>query len=117
MSLARSLGVFATGGLFKLGVGAAGRSLVETVGKADEQASTLAGMMLVQAGRRSVLLLIEALRAGNTTPALATILGDLGGPEAEAELRRLAGNGDGPLVEAAQRSLKDLEQIRRMNDG
>jgi hypothetical protein len=116
MSIARSLGVLAAGGLFKLGVESAGRSLVETVGTPDEQSSTLAGMMLVQVGPRSAPLVIEALHRGQKTPALATILGDLGGPDAEAELIRLVQAGDGPLVEAARRSLSDLEQIRRMGE-
>ncbi|MGQ0848756.1 MAG: hypothetical protein ACT4OP_06510 [Actinomycetota bacterium] len=114
MSIIRSLAVFANGTLLRLGVAAAGRSLASMVGSGDEQASTLAGMMLVKAGPRSVPVVVDALRGGSEEPALATILGDLGGPEAEAELRRLAATVGGPLGQAARRSLDDLERIRRL---
>jgi hypothetical protein len=94
----------------------AGRRLVKAVSSGDEQASTLAGIFLVKAGERSVALVSEALENGAGSPILATILGDLGGEKAEVELARLAESGEVEVASAAKRALRDLEQIKRMQD-
>jgi hypothetical protein len=107
--------MFASGGLWRLGIKEAGRKLARAVGSDDEQVSTLAGMFLVRAGSRSVPVVIEALGRESAPPVLASILGDLGGPQAEAELRRLA-EGEGELARVARRALYDLEQIKQTPD-
>ena len=113
--MAPSLRVLAAGGLWRLGLRSAGRSLVRAVSSGDEQASTLAGIFLVKTGKRSVSLVSEALENSAGSPVLATILGDLGGEQAETELARLAESGKGDVATAAKRALRDLEQIKRMD--
>ncbi len=87
----------------------AGRALVEALNSADENVRTIAGMFLVQAGRRSLAPLREALdRRQNTaqnTAMILSILGSLGGEEAEAMVSAFVNDGDPEVARAAQDAL------------
>lgn len=73
----------------KLGLLRAGRTLAHALG-GDEQDRTVAGMGLVQAGVRSVRVLeLELDRCGPTT-TMVRVLADIGGPEADRVLQRIA---------------------------
>ena len=63
----------------KAGLRPAGRHLVRALGSEDEDVRTLAGMSLVQAGKRSEALLEEALERREHLPIVLTILGSDGG--------------------------------------
>jgi hypothetical protein len=85
----------------RLGVRRAGRALAHAL-RGDEQDRTVAGMGLVQAGVRSVRVLeLELDRRGPTT-TMVRVLADIGGPEADGVLRRIAG-GAGEPAALAQR--------------
>lgn len=83
----------------------AGRSLLDALDSDDETARTLAGMFLVQGGRRAVPLIEEALHKREHLPIALTIAGDLGEPELEAELRRYSDDPDPEVARAARDAL------------
>ena len=105
------LGALIAGGLWRLGFPPAGRWLVQALVHGSEQTSTLAGMLLVKAGERSVHLVDRQLRSGVNHPKLVSVLSSLASPGAESVLSRLA-TAEGPLSAAAHRSLDDLRKIR-----
>lgn len=84
-----------------------GRRLARTVARGGDDERTLAGMLLVQAGERSIGPVIEEIEAGNESEELVTVLASIGGHRAVSELSRLAGR-PGPLAVAAARALEEL---------
>jgi hypothetical protein len=86
----------------------AGRALVRALGSPDEGVRALAGMFLVQAGRRSEPLLAEAVARRENLPVVLTILGDLGDPRFAPELRRFRDDPDPEVAQAAEQALRVL---------
>jgi hypothetical protein len=82
---------------------AAGRVLVNALGSPDEDLPTLAGMFLAQAGKKAEPLLEEALAKREHLPFVLILLGDIGDPKYETELKRLSDDPE-PLVAYAARS-------------
>lgn len=109
MDLARVAGVFANRAVFSAtGLRPAGRALVRALGSEDENVRTIAGMFLVQTGRRAESVLEEALARGENVPLVLTILGDIGDPASEPLLRRFATDPDPETAEAAREALEEL---------
>lgn len=97
------------------GLKRAGRSLVRATYSDDEQIRTLGGMMLVQAGERSVDLVLEAAEQDELNPTLVEVLGDIGGQKSETVLVDIAQAG-GPLAQSAERSLERMKRIERLDE-
>lgn len=89
-----------------------GRLLVRTLGSTNENLRTLAGILLVRAGRLTEPLLEEALRRGENLPIVLTILADIGDRRAEPEIRRFSGHEDPQVAEAAKQALRVLAMQR-----
>lgn len=110
MLAASAARLFALGALFRgAGVESAGRALVVALGEGDENLRTIAGMMLVKAGRRSVPLLQDALAKRQSLPMAIAVLGDLGDPSCETALRAFASDPDPRIAAAARDALRALE--------
>ena len=97
---------------FQAGSDAAGRALIRNLRAPDENVRTLAGMFLVQCGRRSLPLLREALGRGEDVPTILTMLADIGDPSVEPEIRARLGHPDPEIARAASDALKILELQR-----
>ncbi len=94
------------------GLRAAGRALVRALGSPDEDLRTIAGMFLVQAGKRGVPLLEEALAKRETLPLILSILADIGDEKLEPELRQFTYDRDPVVAKAAQDALRVLAAHR-----
>jgi hypothetical protein len=104
MNVAGAARLFGHNALWRtMGWYSAGRALLDALNSPDEDLRTLAGMFLVQSGRKAEPLLEEALAKRQNLPLVLTILGDLGNPRYEPELRRFSDDPD-PLVATAARS-------------
>lgn len=90
-----------------------GNRLIQTLINGDEDAKTLAGMILVKGGDRGRRLTVEALDRGAEAPELVTVLQSIGGPEAEAALARLAHETTRPVAGWARQALNELGEMRR----
>src|SRR5947209_3271060 len=114
MDLAGSAQVFVTNAVWRAsGLRSAGRSLVEALGSPDENVRTIAGMFLVKAGKKSEPLLREALERREHLPLVLSILGDIGDPNFEPELRRFSQDPDPEAAKAARDALRVLERKQR----
>jgi hypothetical protein len=65
-------------------------------------------MLLVQAGRRAEPLVAEAIRRREGLPTVLLIAGDIGAVRLEPELRRLTGDADPEVAQAARDGLRIL---------
>ncbi len=108
----RAASMFALKAAFQAGSDAAGRSLIRNLRSPDENVRTLAGMFLVQCGRRSLPLLREALARGEDVPTILTMLADIGDPSVEPEIRARLSDSDPEVARAASDALKILELQR-----
>jgi HEAT repeat protein len=110
MLAASAARLFALGALWRAaGVESAGRALVKALGEGDENLRTIAGMMLVKAGPRSVPLLQDALARRQGLPMALSVLADLGDPSCEMALRSFASDPDPKVAAAAREALRVLE--------
>ena len=90
------------------GLRPAGRALMEALGSADEGVRTVAGMMLVQSGKRAEPLIEEAIQHGQHLPMVLVMAGDIGAVRLEPALRRFANDPDPEVAKAAQDGLRIL---------
>lgn len=116
MSAAAAARVLAAGTAWRLtGAPAAGRSLLAAAARRGETEQTVAAMMLVRAGDRSVPLVAGALLAGNAAVTLVEVLAGIGTDEARRALRQVAASADsrvaGPARESAADALRTLDEI------
>jgi hypothetical protein len=95
-----------------------GRKLLEFFDSADEDLRSLAGMLLVQAGKKAEPLLDEALNKRKHLPYILAILGDIGDSRYEPKLRQLADDPDRRIAVAARDALRVLKaQSNRRRTG
>ena len=116
MSAAAAAKVVATGTAWRLtGAAAAGRALLTSVTEGGETERTVAAMMLVRAGDRSVPLVAGALLTGSASLGLVEVLGSIGTDDAREALRRVAHPSGSrvvrPVREAAADTLRTLDEI------
>lgn len=104
--------MFALKTAFQAGSDAAGRALIRNLPSRDENVRMLAGMFLVQCGRRSLPLLREALARGEDVPAILTMLADIGDPSSEPAIRARLNDPDPEIARAAADALRVLELQR-----
>jgi hypothetical protein len=86
----------------------AGRALVKALGSTDEGERTVAGMLLVQGGRRAEPLVAEAIRRREHLPIVLLIAADIGASSLEPDLRRLTMDPDPEIARAAHDALENL---------
>jgi len=86
----------------------AGRALIKALSSTDEDERTVAGMLLVQGGKRSEPLVAEAIRRREELPIVLLIAGDIGASGLEPDLRRLTMDRDPLVARAAQDALETL---------
>ena len=114
MSATTTAAIIASGTLWRtLGVPAAGRRLIRALGSDDETIRTLAGMFLVKAGARSLVLLAEALDTRDNLSLVLTILGDIGEPRSIPMIEGFTQDRDADVARAAQDALKALRRRER----
>jgi hypothetical protein len=90
------------------GLRPAGRALVEALGSEDDGVRTVAGMLLVQSGKRAEPLVADALRRRQHLPMVLLIAGDIGAVGLEGELRRFTADPDPQVAKAARDALRIL---------
>ena len=91
-----------------IGLRSAGRALVEALGSTDEGVRTVAGMFLVQSGKRAEPLVEEAIRGRKSLPTVLIIAGDIGAVRLEPELQRFTKDVDPQVAKAARDGLRIL---------
>lgn len=109
--------LFACKSLLRLGVSSAGRALVRALGSEDEDLRAVAGAFLVQTPKEAAPLLREALPNRQTLPMVLTVLGDLGDPQVEPELREFVDDPDPKVAQAAREALRVLFLAQRPPSG
>jgi hypothetical protein len=114
----RAARLLAAGAAWRLtGAAAAGKALVNAVVSGDETEQTVAGMLLVRAGDRSVPPLTEALLAGGSPDGPVEVLASIGTDAAKRALRRVAEATEPdvgtPSRESAAQALRTLDEIDR----
>ena len=116
MGFTSSARVLATGAAWRVaGAAWAGRSLIDTFVHGDDDERTLAGMALVQAGDRSVPLVLDAIASGLDPIELIDVVSSIGTDEARAALSRLTESGDPATTVAAADALHTFDAIRKRN--
>jgi hypothetical protein len=122
VAAAASAKLLAMGAAWRLtGVSAAGDALVAAVTTGGETERTLAGMLLVKAGDRSVPVVTDAIMAGPERAELVDVLLSIGTDDARAALLRVS-QAPPPAVppatrDAAAEALRTLDEIRRQDGG
>ena len=90
------------------GLRRAGRALLDALASSDEDLRAVAGMLLVQSGKRAEPLIAEAIARREHLPTLLVIAGDIGAIALEPELRRLTTDPDPAVARAARDGLRIL---------
>jgi HEAT repeat protein len=97
------------------GTHASGQRLIEGLSSPNENVRTLAGMFLVQSGRKAIPLLEYELENRRNMPLVLTMLGDIGTAESEGQLRRHLDDPDPEAAKAANEALRALLFKQKMD--
>src|SRR5713101_3491389 len=95
------------------GCRSAGRRLVKALGSTDEGERTVAGMLLVQGGKRAEPLVAEAIRRREHLPMVLLIAADIGASSLQPDMRRLRTDSDPDVARAAHDALEILAAQQR----
>ncbi|MDF2975996.1 MAG: hypothetical protein K0S40_724 [Actinomycetospora sp.] len=122
MGAVRSARVLAAGATWRLtGLASAGDALLDAVAHGEETERTLAAMLLVRAGDRSVPLVTDAVLSGRGDVDLVDVLASIDTTDARAALARLAQAPPSAVPArvpaAATEALRTLDRIRDRDDG
>jgi hypothetical protein len=110
MGVVQAARLFALKSLWRAtGLQSAGRALVGALSSPDEATRTMAGMFLVQAGKRAEPLVGEAIQRRQSLPTVLVIAGDIGAFRLEPQLRRLSEDPDPQVAKAARDALRILD--------
>ena len=110
MGVATSAGVIAAGAAWKLGhPGWAGRKLVDALGSHDENARTIAGMLLVKGGAHALPVLRAAMAEGENLPMVLAVAGSIGDASIAPDVRRFVDHRDPKVAAAAKDALRAFE--------
>jgi len=96
-----------------MGCRSAGRALLTALGSTDEGERTVAGMLLVQGGKRAEPLVAEAIRRREHLPIVLLIAADIGSSRLAPEVRRLTADPDPEVARAARDALEILATQQR----
>ena len=94
------------------GFRSAGRAVISGLSSPDENNRSIAGMFLVQAGRRAVPLLRRELEHPRNLPLTLRIIGDLGAREFLPELERYTAADDPAVARAARDAIESMGDDR-----
>jgi hypothetical protein len=94
--------------LWRGGLTSAGRALVDALGAADEDLRTMAGMFLVQGGKRAIPLLRAAVARREHLPLVLRMAGDVGASELKSEIEGFVADADPAVAQAARDALRLL---------
>jgi hypothetical protein len=109
MGVAKSLGVIATGAAWKVGhPDWAGRALIDALGSADENARTIAGMLLTKGGKHALPLLRDAMKHEQNLPMVLAVAGSIGDASIAPDVRRFVDHRDPKVAAAARDALRAL---------
>jgi len=103
------------------GAAAAGRALTRAIADGEDE-RTLAGMLLVRAGDRSVPVVTEAILSGRGSTALIDVLASIGSQAARDALVRVSRAAapaavDPGVAVAAAEALRTLDQVQGRERG
>ena len=111
MGAAASARLLAVGAAFRLtGAAGAGRALTRAAAGDREDERTLAGMLLVRAGDRSVPVLAATLRSDPAAVGLVEVLASIGSDAARRALTRVAADAAPAVATAATEALRTLDR-------
>jgi len=96
-----------------MGCRSAGRALLTALGSTDEGERTVAGMLLVQGGKRAEPLVAEAIRRRQHLPIVLLISADIVASSLEPEPRLLTTDPDPEVARAAHDALEILTTGQR----
>ena len=96
-----------------MGCRSAGRALLTALGSTDEGERTVAGMLLVQGGKRAEPLVAEAIQRREHLPIVLLIAADIGASRLAPEVRRLTADPDPEVARAARDALEILATQQR----
>ena len=94
------------------GLRRAGRALLDALASSDEDLRAVAGMLLVQSGKRAEPLIAEAIAHREHLPTVLVIAGDIGAVALEPELHRFTNDPDPDVARAARDGLRILAAQR-----
>lgn len=122
MAAVASAWILAVGAVWLLtGAAAAGRALTRAITDCGESERTLAGMLLVRAGDRSVPVVTDAILSGHGSTALIDVLASIGSEAARDALVRVSRMAapavDAVVAAAAAEALRTLDQVRGRERG
>ena len=122
MNAVTSARILATGATWRLtGIAAAGDALLTAATTGDENERTLAGMLLVKAGNRSVPMVADAVLTGRGAAELVDVLASIDTADARAALVTVAQAPPSAVAPQAQgaatEALRTLDRIRRQDEG
>jgi hypothetical protein len=110
MGASKSIGVIAAGAAWKVGHPEwAGRKLVTALGSDDENARTIAGMLLVKGGAHALPLLREAMAQEQNLPMVLAVAESIGDASIAPDVRRFTDHRDPKVAGAAKDALRALE--------
>jgi hypothetical protein len=101
--------LFACKALWWTGVESAGRCLLNALESPQQDVRTVAGMFLVQAGKRAVPMVKQALQQGRYLPTLLTIAADIGARDLAPQIERFTAHSDPKVARAAREALDVLQ--------
>ncbi len=106
--------LLAAGAMWRLfGVASAARALLDGVSSGDEEEMALAGILLVQAGDRSVTPVGQRIADRAAPGELFDVLVSIGSGTARTELEALSATSRTDVRVAARAALAQLDEIRR----
>lgn len=108
MKLSGAARLFLLRALWHGGLTSAGRALVDALGAADEDLRTMAGMFLVQGGKRAIPLLRAAVARREHLPLVLRMAGDVGASELKSEIEGFVADPDPAVAQAARDALRLL---------
>ena len=121
MSTATSARILAVGVTWRLtGLATAGDVLLTAVTTGSETDRTLAAMLLVKAGNRSVPVVTDAVLTGKGAADLVDVLASINTADARAALETVVQAPPSVVAaqakDAAAKALRTLDQIRRQDE-
>jgi|SRR5579859_4310994 len=89
-----------------------GRLIVKALGSENENLCSIAGILLVKAGRLAEPLLEESLHKRENLATVLPILADIGDRGVESEIQGFSRDADPRIAEAARQALRVLAMQR-----
>ena len=109
MQLGKTLALLAEGMLWRMTHQPwLGRRLIKGLGESDENARSVAGIMLAKSGPAAIPILHDALIERNHVAEVLAVLGDVGDASMEDEVARFASDKDERIARAARDALRVL---------